>query len=134
VRIDRLLWIAIALATAGCGRGVIEVDDPFYLMYIEDPREVALFRCPIEPGVGCAIDGLPGPYVEAAGADERFIVVAQRPSGRESGPTRYYYFARVPEEKRGWGNNPERIIGPLDAEEFAAAKARLGLPEFTVRP
>ena len=75
-----------------------------------------------------------GAYVEAAGADERFVVVAQRPGSDGGGPTRYYYFARVPEETRGWGNNPERIVGPLDEQEFAAAKARLGLPEFTVRP
>jgi hypothetical protein len=134
MRVGQLLWIGIALATAACGSRAVEVDHPFYLMFIEDSREVALFRCPDEPGIGCAIDGLPGPFVSAAGANERFIVVAQQPSSVAGGPTSYYYFARVPEETRGWGNNPERIIGPLGEQEFAAAKARLGLPEFTVRP
>ena len=130
----QLLLIGLGLATAACGQRAVEVDHPFYLMFIEDPREVALFRCPGQPGVGCAIDGLPGPYVEAAGANERFIVVAQRAGADRVGPTRYYYFARVPEETGGWGNNPERIVGPLDEQQFEASKARLGLPEFTVRP
>jgi hypothetical protein len=122
------------LASAACNRRYKEIDHPFYLMFIEDPREVALFRCPQEPGIGCAIDGLPGPYVFAAGADERFVVVAQRPDADVSGPTTYYYFARAPQETSGWGKNPERIVGPLDEHAFAAAKAKLHLPEFTVRP
>ena len=130
-----LLFLAFcSLVLAGCDRRYKEVDHPFYLMFIEDPRDVALFRCPDEPGIGCAIDGLPGPYVIAAGADKRFIVVAQRSDPEVIGPTRYYYFARVPEEAFGWGKNPERIIGPLDDQEFAAAKDRLRLPDFAVRP
>ncbi|HEX8643964.1 MAG TPA: hypothetical protein VF702_08635 [Allosphingosinicella sp.] len=133
MRVGHLLLVATALAAPACGRRAVEVDHPFYLMFIEDPAEVALFRCPDRPGVGCAIDGLPGPFVEAAGANEQFIVVAQRPN-RGGGPTRYYYFARVREERRGWGNHPEQIVGPLGGEEFEAAKARLGLPDFTVRP
>ena len=70
-------------------------------MFIEDPREVALFRCPNEPGTGCAIDGLPGPYLVAAGADKRFVVVAQHSDPDVSGPNQYYYFARVPQETGG---------------------------------
>ena len=132
MKTGQFLILGVALATAACGREV-EVDHPFYLMFIEDPDEVALFRCPNGPGNGCAIDGLPGPYVTAAGANDRFVVVAQQPSPG-GGPTRYYYFARVAEETRGWGNNPERIVGPLDARAFAAVKARLGLPELSVRP
>ena len=131
---DFLLAAGALLALAGCGRRVVEVDHPFYLMYIEDPAEVALFRCPEEPGTGCAIDGLPGPRVVEAGADEWFIVVAQKPLANPYAPTAYYYFRRVPEETKGWGRNPERIVGPLDAAAFAAAKARIGLPDFTARP
>lgn len=133
MRLGSLLLSLCTLAITACDRRYNEVDHPFYLMFIEDPREVALFRCPSEPGIGCAIDGLPGPYVVAAGADRRFVVVAQRSDPDAGGPTRYYYFARVPQETRGWGNNPERIIGPLDDQEFAAAKARLHLPDFTVK-
>ena len=81
-----------------------------------------------------AVDGLPGPYVMAAGANERFVVVAQRSDPKGSSPASYYYFARVPQETAGWGKNPEQIVGPLDERAFAAAKARLRLPEFTVRP
>lgn len=133
VRIAPFLCALGAFAAAACGRRAVEVDHPFYLMFIEDPREVALFRCPNGPdsGAGCAMDGLPGPRVTAAGANARFVVVARQPGA--GGPTLYYYFARVPEETRGWGNNPERIVGPLDEDEFEAAKARLRLPEFTVR-
>ncbi|WP_156377738.1 hypothetical protein [Sphingopyxis sp. Root1497] len=134
MKMNPLFLIVIALATAGCGRRAIEVDHPFYLMFIEHPQDVALFRCPNEPGVGCAIDGLPGPFVAEAGANKRYIVVAQTPSSDGEGPTSYYYFERVPEETSGWGKNPERIVGPLDEREFTAAKAHLGLPEFTVRP
>jgi len=134
MRVVPLLLLSCSLAMAACDRRYKEVDHPFYVMFIEDPREVALFRCPDEPGVGCAIDGLPGPYVVAAGADKRFVVVAQRSDPEASGPTRYYYFARVPQETSGWGRNPERIIGPLDEPAFAAAKAKLKLPEFTVKP
>jgi hypothetical protein len=115
-------------------RSVVEVDHPFYLTFIENPGDVALFRCPNGPGTGCAIDGLPGPRIVAAGANERFVAVAQEPNSDANGPTSYYYFARVPEETRGWGDNPERVIGPLDEEAFAAAKANLQLPDLTVRP
>jgi hypothetical protein len=133
VRLARYLVPVLALLACACDRAV-EVDHPFYLMFIEDSRDVALFRCPERPGQGCAIDGLPGPRVVAAGADERFVVVAQQPVAEAGGETRYYYFARVPQESRGWGNNPERIVGPLDEATFDAAKVRLRLPDFTVRP
>jgi hypothetical protein len=133
MRFGRVLLAICSIGLVACERRHKEVDHPFYLMFIEDPREVALFRCPNKPGIGCATDGLPGQYVVAAGADRQFVVVAQR-SGRDNGLTRYYYFARVPQETSGWGNNPERIIGPLDEQEFAAAKAKLKLPDFTVKP
>lgn len=126
------LSLAVALLVAGCGRQPVEVDHPFYLSFLEDPREVALFRCPTRPEDGCAIDGLPGPRIVAAGADKRFIVVAQEPTSGEE--ARYYYFARVPEETHGWGNNPEKIIGPLTADQYSRAKLALSLPELTTRP
>jgi hypothetical protein len=115
----------LSLACAACGGGPVEVDHPFYLDALED-QEAALFRCPNGPDEGCAIDGLPGPGVLAAGADERHVVV-QSTSG-------YYYFARIKRETRGWGDDPERIVGPLDERAFAEAKARLDLPELSVRP
>lgn len=124
--------LTLALLVAGCGQRPVEVDHPFYLSFIEDPHEVALFRCSNSPDDGCAIDGLPGPRVIAAGANKRFLAVAQEPTS--GGEARYYYFARVPEETFGWGNNPEKIIGPLTAEEFAQTKATLSLPELTVWP
>ncbi|HEY0413269.1 MAG TPA: hypothetical protein VGD66_09010 [Allosphingosinicella sp.] len=118
-------FILFALLAAGCGRRFVEVDHPFYLGYFEDPDEVALFRCPRGPDEGCAVDGLPGPRVVAAGADRRFVVVHATQG--------YYYFARVPQETRGWGSNPERIVGPLGDADFERAKKALRLPDFTVR-
>jgi hypothetical protein len=111
----------------------IEVSHPFYLMQVEGGG-FALFRCPMGPDEGCAIDGLPGPYIAASGADERFVVVSQRPDDQGRGLMQYYYFARVPQETRGWGHNPEIIVGPLNETQFALAKSKLDLPEFTVEP
>ncbi|HEX8064436.1 MAG TPA: hypothetical protein VF535_14630 [Allosphingosinicella sp.] len=116
----------IALLVAACERRFTEVDHPFYLGYIEDPDEISLFRCPTGVNDACAVDGLPGPGVIAAGADKRFVVV-QSDRG-------YYYFERVPQETAGWGNNPERIRGPLSDPEFAAVKEKLRLPDLDVRP
>lgn len=115
---------ACALLSGGCG-GPVEVDHPFYLWSLEG-EPPALFRCAEGPGRGCAIDGLPGPEVMAAGANRRYVTVETTRG--------YYYFARVPNETRGWGRNPERIVGPLDQSAFAEATARLALPPPTVRP
>ena len=95
-----------------------------------DRAELALFRCPDRARLGCAIDGLPGPEIVAAGADRRYVVVEQR----SGSVTRFFYFARVKEEKHGWGRNPEQIKGPLTPEEFRLAAARLRLPELSIRP
>jgi hypothetical protein len=108
---------------SACGSRPFEVDAPFYLWHLED-EEAALFRCPHGPDRGCAIDGLPGPTVLAAGADKRFVVVRSTNG--------YFYFARVPSEKSGWGNSPEKIIGPLTENEFVATNAKLSLPPLTV--
>ena len=121
----QLILIGFALATAACGQRAVEVDHPFYLMFIEDPRQVALFRCPGQPGVGCAIDGLPGPYVEAAGANERFIVVAQRAGADRVGPTRYYYFAAGPGGDGRMGQQPRADRRP---SRRAAIRSGEGAP------
>ena len=121
----RMLIAMLLLPAAACDRKV-EVDHPFYLWSIESSEETALFRCPQGPDEGCAIDGLPGPRVFAAGADKKHVVVASTQG--------YFYFARVPNETGGWGANPEKIIGPLTEEEFASAKQQLALPDFTVEP
>jgi hypothetical protein len=94
-------------------------------MRLPDSAERALHRCPDGPGGGCAIDGLPGPDVFAAAANTTHVTAARRRDGREE----YFWFARVPEERRGWGRNPERIIGPLSRAQFEAEVARRGLPE-----
>jgi hypothetical protein len=119
-----LSLLALPLLSA-CGSGAVEVDHPFYLASLED-EPPSLVRCPEGPDRGCARDGLPGPGILAAGADARFVAV------RSTGG--YYYFARIPNEVRGWGNAPERIVGPLDANAFASADAELDLPPLNVTP
>ena len=128
------LCLASCLVTAACGNRAVEVDHPFYLTSIEDSGDIALFRCPDGPKHGCAVDGLPGPRVLRAGANKRYVVVAQQPLSDAERRTAYYYFARVPEESGAYGMNPEKIIGPIDESQFQRAKASLDLPEFSVEP
>jgi hypothetical protein len=119
---------------AACEPASIPVAGPFYLTYFENPREMALFRCP-GPGSGCAIDGLPGPTVYAAGADQKYIVVASHPFSNgqiKRSIVQYFYFARIKTERQGWGNDPEHIIGPLSEQQFNAARKKYGLPDFSI--
>ncbi len=129
----RLLWLIAGLAVSGCGwdSRFTEVSDPFYLGYLEDPDQIQLFRCVDE---GCAGEDFPGPKVISAGADARYVVFAQQPVEGAGNEVFYYYFKRIPQEKGGWGANPEQIVGPMSAAEFDAATQRLGLPLLTIKP
>lgn len=130
---SKLVPVAFAFATAlmtGCSPRGHEVSHPFYVMSPADSDERALFRCPNGPEGGCAIDGLPGPDVFAAGGDAKYIVVARHRAGQDE----YFYFRRVAEETRGWGHNPERIVGPLNESQFNADAGRLGLPALAHIP
>lgn len=102
------------------------MSDPFYLWHLEDPQATALFRCVDVRELACAIDGLPDPPVLAAGANARFVVMRKREG--------YFYFRRTPQERRGWGYDPEVMIGPLSDTQFGAAQRELGLPEANIRP
>jgi hypothetical protein len=118
----------ITCVVAACGQASQEVSHPFYVQELPDSVERALYRCPGGPNGGCAIDGLPGPDLVAAGADAIHVVVARRFEGR----LEYFYFARVPEEAGAYGHNPERIVGPLNKSAFEDAKNRLNLPDFKI--
>lgn len=126
-----ILLACLALSSCWWESRFTEVSDPFYLGYIEDPDKVALFRC-IDGG--CAGDELPGPKLIAAGADARYVVLAQQPIEGAGNETFYYYFKRIPQEKSGWGSNPEEIVGPMGRAEFDAATQRLSLPPLTIKP
>ena len=116
--------LAVVVAVAGCDNGPVEVDHPFYLASFGAPGEAALVRCvEASPPDVCAIDGLPR-KVTAAGANDNFITVQVGPPDNRG----YYYFARLPTETRGWGSNPELIVGPISPEEFEQERGRLGLP------
>jgi hypothetical protein len=101
------------------------VSDPFYLWHLEDPQATALFRCVDVRELACAIDRLPDPPVLAAGANARFVVLRKRED--------YFYLRRISQEQRGWGDNPEVIIGPLSDIQFGAAQQELGLPDANIR-
>jgi hypothetical protein len=120
------------LLLGGCGLvpTAVHVAGPFYLDTIKGP-DVYLFRCPDGPEYGCEGTGLPEPSIVKAGGNEKYVVVAQadRP---DSGPLRYFYFARVPQERSGWGGNPEKVVGPLTKAEFDRARERLGLPAANI--
>ncbi len=129
-------WMIAALLPllAGCDQDKIQVAGPFYLTYFETYDQMALFRCP-GPNTGCAGEGLPGSTVFAAGADKKYIVAARHPwsdHNIDRSVTQYYYFARIRLESGGWGDNPEKIVGPLDKQEFDAATASLHLPPLSI--
>ena len=127
------VFFGLVVLLQGCDGigGRVVVDHPFYLWHTGRPELTALYRCPQGDDGGCAIDGLPGPRVIAAGATKQHVAVQQM---QPDGTTVYYYFARVPEEVRGWGNNPEVIIGPISKAKFDEDQGRLGLPELNVTP
>ena len=134
---------AIVLAMAAIGvaflvfsalyadREYVHVAGPFYLTYFERRDRMSLFRCPTGPSGGCAGEGLPDETVFAAGADARYVVVARHPHGNGN-VTEYFYFARIDRESRGWGNGPEKIIGPISEDAFNAARASLKLPPLSI--
>lgn len=115
-----LLFMASVVLCAGCERSPLKVAGPFYLDTMPASSEVALYRCPNGPDQGCAVDGLPMQVI-AAGGNKDFIVVY--------GAKGYYYFHRIGNETSGWGNKPEKIVGPISETEFDAARRRLNLPQ-----
>jgi len=136
-KMKRLLPIGLLLLLlGGCGSDYVHVAGPFYLSYIETPDQMALVRCPNGPENGCAGDGLPGETVYAAGANDRYIVFVRHPHGVDHSFDRrvseYFYFARIKNEWQGWGNEPEKVVGPLTDNQFQIAKWKLGLPNFSI--
>lgn len=112
------------------------VAGPFYLTYPESREDMALFRCFRDEGnFSCVLDFMPDAEIFLAGGDNEYIVLARHP--REGGLTdkenvEYYYFKRTPQESRGWGNNPEKVLGPFGKNEFDKRKMELNLPDFSV--
>lgn len=122
----RVPVLAALVMLAGCSDGMEQVAGPFYIGRFEVHGDPWLFRCPAEPPSGCANDTLPDGKVLRAGGDDRYITFLL--------PEGYYYFRRLPQERRGWGNNPEVIVGPLSEDQFAEASRELRLPALDVEP
>lgn len=122
----RRLIPIFALLLGACGGFVHDetLAGPWRLVAVDRQEDMILCRS-IEGG-SCAGDGLPGPRIIAAGADERHVVVIRRaPSGRSA--DEYYFLIRASDEATRGGT----LHGPFDASQFAVEKARLGLPEFS---
>jgi hypothetical protein len=128
--VKRRLGLAISLflipVLGACDNGMQEIAHPFYLGRFEASGPIWLFRCPNGPDDGCANDSLPDGDVLAAGANKQFVVF-QMSDG-------YYYFRRIPLEANGWGDEPEKIIGPIDENGLAKATKNFGLPRLTIKP
>src|SRR6185437_14795757 len=125
-----------AFVLSACEPEAIHVAGPFYLTYFETRDQMSLFRCPDGPSGGCAIDGLPDETVFAAGGNTRFVVIARHPRKSihtDRGRVEYFYFLRIKNERKGWGEKPEKIVGPLSQAQFEAAKMRYDLPDFSIR-
>ena len=104
---------------------------PYRLVAVDTMEQMIL--CRDMGGGDCAGDGLPDETIFAAGADDRFIVLARHPRTWPDPPdrtvTEYHYVIRVPDEaERGpYG----RVRGPFDETQFEAETRRLGLPGFS---
>ena len=125
----------VLLAACPGGWGFVH-DEPLagpYRLVAVDSRDQMIVCLSLEGG-SCAGDGLPDQTVFAAGADERFIVIARHPTGpfdvRQPGIVEYYFWKRDPDEAQS-GFRPD-VRGPYDADAFEQEKARLMLPAFSV--
>ena len=130
--------IALTIATIALGGcfpfgGLVHQEQlagPYELWATDTMEDMILCR---SIGDGCVGDGLPGDTIFAAGADERFIVLARHPREWPDAPdrtvTEYYYLIRSPDDaERGpYG----RVRGPFDEARFEAEKRNLGLPDFS---
>jgi hypothetical protein len=117
------------VACSGCHLSLDPIDEhligPYRLLAVDDKENCSVVYDDGGPGVGVRI----GPVVVDAGWDSRYIVATCRPQGEPGGPLSYYYLD-IAKDTVGAGR--KAVTGPLTEEEFAAAKAELGLPEFTL--
>jgi hypothetical protein len=133
-----VLAIGLALGLSSC---IFEAfgfahDQPLagpYRLVAVDEREQMIVCRSLEGG-DCVGDGLPGRTVFAAGADERYLVIARHPSvfaePLNRSVTEYYVVERSPDEA-DLRSRPE-VLGPFDQEEFEERVRQLSLPEFTI--
>jgi hypothetical protein len=137
--------LAALLALGGCFRSDTVHDETLvgpYRLHAIDTMETMAILWEVPEG-GLAGDGLPGPTVFAAGHNDRYLVAAVHPPvcrdlnpecsdfGMRRDVTEYWYVIRAPSERERIPYNG--IKGPLRADQFAAEKARLGLPDFSTR-
>lgn len=124
--------LALPLLAGGCFWWAPIYDQtiagPYHLIAIDTPETAILCR-QVSP-TSCSGDRLPDQMVFAAGARDRYIVLARHPGSFDKPPdrsrTEYYYLIRAADES-------VTVHGPFDKKGFGIEKLRLGLPDFTSR-
>lgn len=85
-------------------------------------------------GGDCVGDGLPGRTVFAAGADDRYLVIARHPSTfgepLNRSVTEYYVVERSANEADP--RSRPTVLGPYDRPAFEEKARELSLPEFSI--
>lgn len=128
--------ILVILALAGCFAFAVydeKLDGPYRLVATDTMDDMVL--CWSDGSDLC--EGIVQDKVIAAGANERFVVVAREvnlePFGeppRYARDLEYYYVVRTRDEafRSPLSNN---LIGPLTKSRFAQSKRKLNLPDFS---
>ncbi len=133
-----MLAIAMSVALSSClfeAFGFVHdqpLSGPYRLVAVDTREDMTVCRS-LEGG-DCLGDGLPGRTVFAAGANDRYLVIARHPSvfgePMNKAVTEYYVVERSPDEADP-ASRPE-VFGPFDQAEFDARVRELSLPEFTI--
>jgi hypothetical protein len=127
--------IGLAFALAGCF-AFSAYDEPFvgpYRLLAVDTMEDMILCRAVDDGGSCGGDGLPDQTIFAAGADDRYIVLARHPRHWPDPANRaiseFYYVVRAADEAT---RGPEgHVHGPFDSTQFASEVQRLHLPGFS---
>jgi hypothetical protein len=124
--------VVLACGLTGCDVVHDEHLDGTYRLVAIDTIE-SMSVCRRLKDAWCVGDEMPGPTVFAAGASARYVVIARHPNeqGRadfDRSVTEYYNVVRPPESAYLKDTD---VVGPMDGQAFAAARARLGLPGFS---
>lgn len=105
---------------------------PYRLVAVDAREDMGVCRS-LEGG-NCSGDGLPDRTVFAAGANDRYLVIARHPSvfgePLNKAVTEYYVVERSADESQP-GSRPT-VQGPFDQPEFDEKARELALPGFTI--
>ncbi len=125
----RLLSVLGLLALTACG---FAHDEPlvgrYHLVGVDAREEMTL--CWTFDNGSCHDLGRSTLY--AAGYNDRYVVAAIHPQGARTAATEYLIVTREPARESSEDGEPRNIATVTGEAQYAIAKARLGLPDFTV--